>query len=138
MYLELLTMRPELAARTARLSVYLSVLLGPFLLVQVFGLVPGFLFDSLLLGWLAYLGVALAMLRGLRISYYLSALLALLVLLVSLPEPAHYAFISEGKLLAAATFVIGDVLQVVVIISVLVFVLGEGGRSSGSGPTHAP
>ena len=51
--------------RTAvNLLVYLSVALGIVLLPQLYGLVPSWLFLSVLVGWLAYVIVAVLVVKG--------------------------------------------------------------------------
>jgi|SRR2546425_8507240 len=103
---------------TANLMIYTSILLGAVLLIQLFALVPSWLFYSVLAGWIAYLIVALAVAKGLKIAYPLSLALAILTLAVSLPRPEHYSLIQAGLNPASLTFIAGSVLQVAVILTV--------------------
>ena len=102
----------------ANLLIYASILLGAVLLIQLFALVPFWLFYSVLAGWIAYLIVALAVAKGLKVAYPLSLVLAILTLAVSLPQPEHYSLIQAGLNPASLTFIAGSVLQVAVILTV--------------------
>ena len=103
------------------LLVYLSVVLGVALLPQLYGLVPSWLFISVLVGWLAYLADAVLVAKGRSIAYPLAFVLALLTLAVSLPQPEHYSFVEAGFSLASATFLLGSVLQIALIILIPIY-----------------
>ena len=102
--------------RAANLLIYLSVALGVALLPQLYGLVPSWLFLSVLIGWLAYLVVAVLVAKGRSIAYPLAFVLALLTLAVSLPQPEHYSFVEAGLSLASATFLLGSAIQLALLI----------------------
>jgi hypothetical protein len=51
------------------------------------------LFYSVLAGWIAYLIVAVAVAKGLKMAYPLSLVLAILTLAVSLPRPEHSSLV---------------------------------------------
>jgi len=103
---------------SADLLIYASIFLGAALLIQLFAIVPVWLFYSVLTGWIAYLIVALAVAKGLKMAYPLSLVLAILTLAVSLPRPEHYSLIQAGLSPASLTFIAGSVLQVAVILTV--------------------
>jgi hypothetical protein len=103
--------------------IYSSVILGFVLLVQLYAIVPSWLFYSVLAGWIAYLITAIAVAKGLKISYLVSLTLAVLTLAVSLPQPEHASLVQAGFSFASVTFVAGSILQVGVIISVSVYLL---------------
>ncbi len=103
---------------SADLLIYASIFLGAALLIQLFAIVPGWLFYSVLVGWIAYLIVALAIAKGLKMAYPLSLVLAILTLAVSLPRPEHYSLVQAGLSPASLTFIAGSVLQVAVILTV--------------------
>ncbi len=103
---------------SADLLIYASIILGAALVVQLYSLVPLWLFYSVLTGWIAYLIVAVAIAKGLRMAYPLSLVLAILTLAVSLPQPEHYSFFQAGPSPASLTFIAGSVLQVAVILTV--------------------
>jgi hypothetical protein len=103
---------------TADSLIYASIFLGAALLIQLFEIVPVWLFYSVLAGWIAYLIVALAVAKGLKMAYPLSLVLAILTLAVSLPRPEHYSLVQAGLSPASLTFIAGSVLQVAVILAV--------------------
>ena len=103
--------------------IYASIFLGAVLLIQLFALVPFWLFYSVLAGWIAYVIVALAVAKGLKMAYPLNLVLAILTLAVSLPRSEHYSLIQAGLSLASLTFIAGSVLQVAVILTVSSYLL---------------
>jgi len=102
----------------ANLLIYASIFLGAALLIQLFAIVPVWLFYSVLAGWIAYLIVAVAVAKSLKMAYPLSLALAILTLIVSLPQPEHYSLVQAGLSPASLTFIAGSVLQVAVILTV--------------------
>jgi hypothetical protein len=103
------------------LLIYLSVALGVALLPQLYGLVPMWLFFSVLVGWLAYVVVAILAAKGLGIAYPLALMLAILTLAVSLPQPEHYSFVEAGPSFASGTFILGSCLQLALLILIPVY-----------------
>ena len=95
--------------------IYASIIIGVALIVQLYSLVPSWLFYSVLAGWIAYLITGIAVALHQSAAYPLSLVLAVLTLAVSLPQPEHYMF---GFSIASLTFIAGSVLQVAVILSV--------------------
>jgi hypothetical protein len=100
------------------LFIYVSIILGLVLLVQLYSIVPTWLFYSVLAGWIAYLITAIAIAKGLKIAYPASLVLAVLTLAVSLPQPEHSSLAEAGLSLASLTFIAGSALQIAVILSV--------------------
>ena len=103
---------------SADLLIYASIFLGAALLIQLFAIVPVWLFYSVLAGWVAYVIVAFAIAKGLKMAYSLSLVLAILTLAVSLPRPEHYSLVQAGLSPASLTFIAGSVFQVAVILTV--------------------
>ena len=101
--------------------VYASVVLGLLFLLAASGLVPSWLLYSLVGGEVAYAATALAVARGYRGAYYVVIALALLVLLVSLPRPEHYAFATNGQLGDFAIFAAGSVFQLCLLVMVPIY-----------------
>jgi len=101
--------------RVTDVLIYASVALGVVLLLQLWFLVPRWLFYSVAVGWTAYLITAIAVARGHKGAYKIALILAIITLFVSLPQPEHYAFVSEGINLASMTFVAGSILQLCII-----------------------
>lgn len=96
--------------------IYMSVLLGVVLLPQLYGAVPWWLFYSVLGGWLAYLGVAIAATVKFRFAYHAAFVLAVVTLAVSLPQPAHYFLVRAGLSLASTTFLVGSAFQIALLL----------------------
>lgn len=109
--------------RTIDLLIYLSVALGFVLLLQLYVLVPSWLFYSVLGGWLAYVVVAVLTAKGHRIAYPLAFILSILTLAASLPQPEHYSFVEAGLSLASITFLLGSVLQLALLILIPIYFL---------------
>jgi hypothetical protein len=109
--------------RTVDFLIYISVALGILLLLQLYSLVPSWLFYSVLTGWVGYLAVALAIATHHDAAYPVALILAVLTLLVSLPQPEHYAYVQAGVSLASATFAAGSVLQIALLILIPVYLL---------------
>ena len=105
---------------TANWLIYASIIIGVALIVQLYSLVPSWLFYSVLAGWIAYLITGLAAALHKSAAYPLSLVLAVLTLAVSLPRSEHYMF---GISVASLTFIAGSVLQVGVIVSVARYLL---------------
>jgi len=89
-------------------------------LLQLWLLVPRWLFYSVLIGWFAYLITAFAVARRYEKAYAVVFVLAIITLAVSLPQLAHFGFLNNILTLAALTFIIGSILQVVIIVMILV------------------
>ena len=107
--------------RMIDLLIYLTVVVGVVLLPQLFLLVPTWLFFSVLVGWIAYLAVAVLAAARRRIAYPLAFVLSILTLGVSLPQPAHYSYVEAGLSLASSTFIVGSALQVVLLVLIPIY-----------------
>ena len=118
-----------------RFLIYASILLGAALLVELYSVVPVWLFYSVLAGWVAYLITAVAIAKDLKIAYPLSLILGILTLLVSLPQPEHHSLVQAGLSPASVTFILGSVLQVAVILTVSSYLVLTR-RVSGKGLPH--
>jgi len=101
--------------RVTDVLIYASVALGVVLLLQLWFVVPKWLFYSVVVGWIAYLVTAIVIMRGYEGAYKIVLILAIITLFVSLPQPEHYAFVSAGINLASFTFLVGSVLQLCII-----------------------
>jgi hypothetical protein len=91
--------------------VLFSTLLGMLFLVQANGLLPALVFDFVATGWILFVVDSVLTFAAPRPAYALAFVLAILALASSLPQSAHWAFIINGDLLPAATFVLGVVAQ---------------------------
>jgi hypothetical protein len=104
------------------LVIYLSVAFGILLIVQIYAVVPTWLFYSVLVGWLVYLFVAVAIATRHKKAYPVAFILAIITLMVSLPQPEHYGFVQAGLSLASTTFIVGSALQVALLILIPIYV----------------
>jgi hypothetical protein len=109
--------------REIRILVYLSVILGALLLPQTYTLLPQITFSSILIGWIVYLIAAVLVTKEYKHSYTIVFVLAVLTLIVSLPQQEHYVLIAKGEILAALTFILGSAVQVLLIILIPVLVI---------------
>jgi hypothetical protein len=96
--------------------VYASVALGLLFIYAASTLVPSWLLLSIIVGEVAYAAAAIAVARGFRAAYYAVVVLALIVLAISLPQPGHYAFASDGQVGAFLIFGTGSALQICLLI----------------------
>ena len=101
--------------RVTDVLIYASVALGVVLILQLWFMVPKWLYYSVGVGWIAYLVTAIAIMRGHERAYKVAFILAIITLFVSFPQPEHYAFVSAGINLASFTFLAGSVLQLCII-----------------------
>lgn len=109
--------------RVTNLLIYASALLGVGLLVQLYGLVPGWLFFSVAAGWAIYVANGVAARRGIAMAYPVSLILAVLTLAVSIPQPEHAALLMTGPGLASVTLVAGSALQVMIIVTASLYLV---------------
>ncbi|MEM1937638.1 MAG: hypothetical protein QXX49_07080 [Candidatus Caldarchaeum sp.] len=92
-----------------------STLLGAVLVYMVWGVVPLWLFVALCVGLAGFAAATLLVFAGKPAGYWFGLALAVVVLLVSVPAPAHIQFIMTGRVWQSAVFVAGSVLQVLYI-----------------------
>jgi hypothetical protein len=122
--LEVRDTRLRLLKRAANGLIYASVLLGIAVLAQLYALmVPSRLFYSILVGWVLYLLVAVAVAAGREKAYSLALVLSIATLIVSLPRPEHYSLADGGLKLASLIFISGSLLQIGVIVLTTSFLI---------------
>jgi hypothetical protein len=100
--------------------VYASVVLGVLFLYVLYGTpgIPSFLFPSILVGEIIWIGCAFAISRKARWAPYLAVVLAIITLGVSLPQPTHYDFAQSGQVAAFLIFTGGSAIQFALIAAV--------------------
>ena len=123
--------KEDLVVVSARILIYASVMLGVALLVQLYSVVPVWLFTSVLVGWMPYLVVAVLAYPGRRLAYPAALVISIVTLHVSLPQPEHYVLLGQGATPAAFTFIIGLAIQVGVIATVAGHLILDRKRKSG-------
>ncbi|MDG6988881.1 MAG: hypothetical protein JRN21_06095 [Nitrososphaerota archaeon] len=113
--------------RAIQVSILFATLFGVPFLVEVYPVLPAFVFDSVAFGWVLFVAdSALTFVRP-RASYYLGLVLAAVALLVTWSQPEHLRLIEGGDLVAAATIVIGTIAEVA-IIGLTAYFLASGSR----------
>jgi hypothetical protein len=100
-----------------------STLLGVLFLWQVYGLLPPIAFTFVSVGWVLFAVDSVLTFYRPKVSYYLGLVLALLALGETLSQPAHYALVAGGNILAATTLILGAAAQLLIVVFVLVFIL---------------
>jgi hypothetical protein len=104
--------------RLIQALVLFSTLLGVLFLVQVYGVLPAAVFDFVALGWVLFVVDSILTFTNPSVSYAMAFALALLALVSSLPQTVHYAFIENGVILPAVTFILGTTAQVLLLVLV--------------------
>ena len=93
-------------------------------MVQAYSAVPSFVFEFVAVGWVLFVAdAALTFVRP-RVAYVLALALAVLALASSLPQSSHWAFVANGDVLPAATFLAGSAVQVALIVLVAYYFVG--------------
>jgi hypothetical protein len=102
-----------------------STLLGVVFLWQAYPLLPSDAFYFVTFGWVLFvIDSALTFLRPV-VSYYLGLVLAVLALSETLSQPAHFAIVSSGNLLASATIILGSMAEVLLVVFVAYYLMTE-------------
>lgn len=101
--------------------IYATVALGFVLLYETAGVVPGWLLASLFGGEFAYAAASLLVAKRYKWAYYVIFVLAIVVLAVSLPQPAHYAFAATGQVVPFLIFALGGAMQACLLVLIPVF-----------------
>ncbi len=91
--------------------IYASTFLGLLFVIIANGIVPSWLYYSIVLGFFLYLLASILTFFRKSLAYLISLVLATTVLATSLPQGVHYQFISRGEYLFAVVFLLGDALQ---------------------------
>ena len=61
--------------------------------------------------------IFVGVLKRVRVAYYLAGFMAALILAVSLTAPAHLRFVEEGLIPQATVFILGSILQIVILVT---------------------
>jgi hypothetical protein len=93
-----------------------STILGVVFLWQAYPLLPSDAFGFVAFGWVLFVvDSCLTFIRPM-ISYYLGIVLGVIALGATLSQPAHFALVGSGALLASATIVLGATAEVLLVI----------------------
>lgn len=111
-----------------------STVLGLVFLWQALPVLPADVFGFVAFGWALFaIDSALTFVRP-KASYYLGLVLAFLALYETLSQPAHFALVAGGNLLASATIVLGVAAEALLIVSAAYYILLERRRDSWAWP----
>lgn len=100
-----------------------STLLGVLFLWQAYPLLPSDAFDFVAFGWVLFLVDSILTFVRPVISYYLGLVLAILALGETISQPAHFALVSGGNLLASVTIILGSIAEALLIIFVSYYII---------------
>lgn len=90
-------------------------MLGVVFLSVALPVVPPWLAAALSAGFAGFIAATALAFMGKKIGYWIGLILAILVLAVALPAPAHLLFITSGRITESAIFIVGSVLQIIYI-----------------------
>ncbi len=115
--------------RTIQGLIIFSTLLGALFLWEARSLLPAMVFDVIFVGWVLFIADSVLTFVRPVASYYLGMALAVLGLVTSLPQPAHYAFFQDGQVLAASIFALGSAAEIAIVVLVAYYVVLSRGQS---------
>ena len=105
-----------------------SAALGVIFLWQAYPLLPSDAFDFVAFGWVLFVFDSfLTFFRPLA-SYYLGIVLAVIALGATLSQPAHFALVGSGALLASATLILGSAAEVLLAVIATYYVMTRRGK----------
>jgi hypothetical protein len=93
-----------------------STVLGVVFLWQAYPLLPSDAFGFVAFGWVLFVvDSCLTFIRPMA-SYYLGIVLGVIALGATLSQPAHFALVGSGAILASATIILGAAAEVLLVI----------------------
>lgn len=102
-----------------------STVLGVVFLWQAYPLLPPDAFDFVAFGWVLFVADSLLTFFRPVASYYLGIVLAIVALAATLSQPAHFALVGSGALLASATIISGSVAEVLLVVVGAYYVIAQ-------------
>lgn len=115
--------------------IYASTFLGLIFVIIANGIVPSWLYYSIVLGFFLYLLASILTFFRKSFAYLISLVLAVAVLATSIPQNVHYQFILRGEYLFAFVFLFGDALQFMAVGLFIVWAWMRRRRDEGLGHT---
>lgn len=113
----------NLLQRVVQGLILFSTVLGAVFLWQAYQVLPSVAFDSVALGWVLFcVDSVLTFVRPFA-SYVLGLVLAVVALALTLSQPAHFALVASGNLLAATTIVLGSAAELLLIVFAAYYLL---------------
>ena len=102
-----------------------STVLGVVFLWQAYPLLPSAVFGFVAFGWVLFVVDSGLTFAKPRASYYLGLVLSALALSMTLSQPAHFALVASGNLLAAFTIIAGSAAEALLVILVGYYAVSE-------------
>ncbi|MDG7007921.1 MAG: hypothetical protein JRN06_06725 [Nitrososphaerota archaeon] len=103
-----------------------SAVLGVVFLWQAYPLLPSDAFGFVAFGWVLFvIDSCLTFIRPMA-SYYLGIVLAVMALGATLSQPAHFALVGSGGLLASATIILGSAAEALLVVVGAYYVITRG------------
>lgn len=93
-----------------------STLLGVVFLLQARFVLPPDVFYFVASGWALFVVDSVLTFVRPALSYYLGAVLAAAALFETLSQPAHFALVTSGNLLASVTIILGSIAEGLLVI----------------------
>lgn len=109
--------------RTVQGLILFSTLLGAVFLWQAHQVLPSDAFDFVALGWVLFAFDSVLTFFRPYASYVLGLALAVIALASTLSQPAHFALVASGNLLAAATIILGSTAETLLAIFAAYFLV---------------
>ncbi len=94
--------------RTIQGLIIFSTVLGAVFLWQAYPLLPSDAFGFVVSGWVLFIIDSFLTFFRPLVSYYLGVVLGIVALIATLSQPAHFALVGSGNLLASATIILGS------------------------------
>lgn len=102
-----------------------STVLGIVFLWQAYSVLPSVAFDFIAFGLVLFAVDSVLTFVRPAASYYLGLVLAAVALFETLSQPAHFALVTSGNLLASATIVLGSSAEILLIAFAAYYVVSE-------------
>ena len=102
-----------------------STVLGVVFLWQALPLLPPDAFGFVAFGWVLFVVDSCLTFFRPMFSYYLGIVLAVMALGATLSQPAHFALVGSGALLASATIILGSLAEVLLVVIGAYYVIAQ-------------
>lgn len=102
-----------------------STVLGVVFLWQAYPLLPSDAFGFVAFGWVLFVFDSCLTFFRPMVSYYLGIVLAVVALGATLSQPAHFALVGSGALLASATIILGSTAEVLLVVVGACYVIAQ-------------
>ncbi|MEM4494700.1 MAG: hypothetical protein QXE96_02740 [Candidatus Caldarchaeum sp.] len=119
-----------------RILLAATSVLGVVFIATAWRIVPPWLLSMLLIGFTGFVAATVLAFLDRAEGYWLGMVLAVTVLAISLPAPAHIFFLTSGRALESGIFLVGNLLQIVYVAAFIRYILLR--RRLSRGPSQPP